>query len=371
MKKLLIALLILLACISIVGCQYLPASITDKLGITDSGNGEGESQDDTADENKAENQHTHEYTATVVNPTCESEGYTLYICACGDEYTDTVTAALGHSMEEYAYTNLQHNGTEYYVDAFCSVCEMKYNEFFTEVTDFVLTEYTKGALDLSASNLFLPEVFYSEGVWYKVVGVGENAFWKNTALTSITLGKTVTSIEDGAFKSCHNLSFVNVTDSLTVIGDSAFEMCESLRGFDMPDSVTEIGDRAFYCCSALSSVTFSKNLVSIGDYAFFGCLKLSKINVPASVRTIGDSAFVNCIFSSFVGGAGLESIGNDAFYNCHKLTAVFFGGTKDEYKNIVIGDGNGKLSSIPVYYYSDTKASGCWHYDEKGNIAMW
>ena len=50
--------------------------------------------------------HTHSYTSQVVAPTCTEQGYTEHICACGDSYTDTYVAALGHN----------------YVDGVCSVC---------------------------------------------------------------------------------------------------------------------------------------------------------------------------------------------------------------------------------------------------------
>ena len=40
--------------------------------------------------------HTHEYTETVVEPTCTEKGYTLHKCECGDEYKDNETEALGH-----------------------------------------------------------------------------------------------------------------------------------------------------------------------------------------------------------------------------------------------------------------------------------
>ena len=38
----------------------------------------------------------HTYTDTVIAPTCTEAGYTLHECECGDSYTDTETAALGH-----------------------------------------------------------------------------------------------------------------------------------------------------------------------------------------------------------------------------------------------------------------------------------
>ncbi len=41
---------------------------------------------------------SHEYTATVTDPTCTEKGYTTHTCACGDSYTDTFVDELGHDM---------------------------------------------------------------------------------------------------------------------------------------------------------------------------------------------------------------------------------------------------------------------------------
>ena len=45
--------------------------------------------------------HTHRYTETVTDPTCETEGYTTHTCSvCGHSYRDTPTPALGHDWGE-------------------------------------------------------------------------------------------------------------------------------------------------------------------------------------------------------------------------------------------------------------------------------
>ena len=41
----------------------------------------------------------HTYTETVVEPTCESGGYTEYICHCGFSYKSEIKSALGHDYE--------------------------------------------------------------------------------------------------------------------------------------------------------------------------------------------------------------------------------------------------------------------------------
>ncbi len=43
--------------------------------------------------------HTHEYTKTVVAPTCTTRGYTEHVCSCGSSYKTDYTAALGHDYK--------------------------------------------------------------------------------------------------------------------------------------------------------------------------------------------------------------------------------------------------------------------------------
>ena len=41
--------------------------------------------------------HVHNYTKSTVAPTCETEGYTLYSCICGDFYKEDIVPARGHT----------------------------------------------------------------------------------------------------------------------------------------------------------------------------------------------------------------------------------------------------------------------------------
>ena len=44
--------------------------------------------------------HTHSYLGVTTEPSCTTEGYTTYTCACGSTYTDDYTDALGHSYRD-------------------------------------------------------------------------------------------------------------------------------------------------------------------------------------------------------------------------------------------------------------------------------
>ena len=45
--------------------------------------------------------HTHNYAVSIVAPNCNTEGYTEYVCQCGDTYRTDETAALEHSWEAW------------------------------------------------------------------------------------------------------------------------------------------------------------------------------------------------------------------------------------------------------------------------------
>lgn len=50
-------------------------------------------------------EHTHNYKKSVIHPTCEIGGYTIYICNCGSRYKDDSTNALGHNFINYISNN--------------------------------------------------------------------------------------------------------------------------------------------------------------------------------------------------------------------------------------------------------------------------
>ena len=47
--------------------------------------------------------HKHGYSLDVSKPTCEDEGYTTYICSCGDTYIANKVEALGHNYGKAVY----------------------------------------------------------------------------------------------------------------------------------------------------------------------------------------------------------------------------------------------------------------------------
>ncbi len=65
----------------------------------------------------------HIYTETIINPTCEDQGYTLYTCHCGDEYKDNYVDELGHKEEVIQGIEATCTESGLTEGKKCSVCE--------------------------------------------------------------------------------------------------------------------------------------------------------------------------------------------------------------------------------------------------------
>lgn len=376
--------------------------------------------------------HEHTYKTEVVAPNCTEQGYTLHTCTgCGDSYKDTYVSALGHSYGEpsWAWSEDYTNATATFT---CTNDSEHVDTLTATVTDKVTTPATcttDGEKDYTATVTFnnqtytdvktvtvektghsisgnscvncgqpasegLDMVLISEGE-YTVSGIGTctdteilipttynglpvvsveaSAFLNNTAITSVVLPDSITSIGEnafngcesltsvtfgknsqlssigpGAFNYCYSLESITIPESvtsigsdafyycyglrsvtfgensqLTSIGDGAFNWCESLESITIPDSVTSIGEGAFCCCAKLTSITIPDGVKSIGNHAFAGCSALESITIPGSVLSIGDNAFKECTaLESATISEGVKSIGDNAFYNCTNLVNV-------------------------------------------------
>ena len=69
--------------------------------------------------------HIHEYIETIVAPTCEKQGYTLFSCMCGSSYIDEYTDTIMHSWSSWniiqdATTTVSGKKVRY-----CSTCNKK------------------------------------------------------------------------------------------------------------------------------------------------------------------------------------------------------------------------------------------------------
>ncbi len=126
---------------------------------------------------------------------------------------------------------------------------------------------------------------------YKVVSIAPNAFSNNKAITAVTIGKNVTTIEKSAFAKCTALKTVKGAKAVKAIENNAFMGCKKLTNVSTMGKLVKIGESAFKGCSAIKKFTIGKSVTSIGKKAFYKCKRLSKIIIKsAKLKKVGNKA---------------------------------------------------------------------------------
>lgn len=138
----------------------------------------------------------------------------------------------------------------------------------------------------------------------KPVTMIDHAAFHNSAVTSVTIPDSVTSIHDSAFAYCSSLTNISIPNSVTAIGSFAFEGCTKLESITLPSSLLTISEFLFYDCSQLTTIHIPDSVSSIRQYAFYNCGKLKTIRIPVSVTSIGSYAFDDCPSSMTVTYSG-------------------------------------------------------------------
>ena len=200
-------------------------------------------------------------------------------------------------------------------------------EFTPDNTAVIVNNYKcKG----TAADVTIPSCYKG-----KPVTAINNAAFPNSAVTSVTIPDSITSIPDAAFVNCSQLTNISIPNSVTYIGYSAFSSCTSLKSITLPSSLSTISKALFSGCSQLTTIHIPVSVTSIENDAFAGCSQLTTIHIPVSVTSIGNCAFAGCPSSMTVTYSGSKTqwdhditkgSNNDVLENhliCAKLEATF------------------------------------------------
>ena len=317
------------------------------------------SEESTSEEDSSSEVHTHNWDdgKVTIAPTCEEKGVKTYSCACGESYTEDISA-LGHTFvnDECACGKKVSVGLEYTL-----------NE------DNVSYSVT-GIGTCTDTDLVIPSMY--DGL--PVTSIGSDAFYGCTSLTSVEIGDSVTSIGEVAFLYCTALTSIKVSDNniayqsidgnlYTKNGKTLIQYAIGKTDmlFSIPNSVTSIGDGAFYGCDALTSVEIGDSVTSIGVGAFESCDALTSVEIGDSVASIGNYAFLRCTsltsveIGDSVTSIGLEAFSNTAYYNDEnnwENNVLYIGKYFIEAKNTMAGECTIKDDTLCI---ADRAFSGC------------
>ncbi len=250
--------------------------------------------------------------------------------------------------------------------------------------------------------------------------IGIYTFLGCTSLAEIDMPDSVTEIDWSAFKDCTSLSKVKLSNNLTKIENRVFSGCTSLKEIAIPDGVTEIDYSAFSGCTSLQEITIPDSVTTVYDTAFSNCTSLESITIGSGVENLGNGWIDSCrrlaniivspenktyssvdgvLFnkdksellaypignkrSSYTIPDGVEKIGKKAFYgcryiesltipvsvaeieasalgNCYDIRAVYYLGTREQWKEVVIGADNYMFALVNVRCADDSQCRHVW-----------
>ena len=144
---------------------------------------------------------------------------------------------------------------------------------FTPDNTAVIVKHYRGA----AADVTIPSHYKG-----KPVTMIDHAAFHDSAVTSVTIPDSVTSIPDDAFAFCSQLTNISIPNSVTFIGFAAFNSCTSLKSITLPSSLSTIQSSAFYNCGNLETIRIPVSVTFIGNYAFAGCPSSMTVTYPGS-----------------------------------------------------------------------------------------
>ncbi len=297
--------------------------------------------------------------------------------------TNEITEGVG-SSEITLLTASQVSKTGYVLDG-----------WYTESTPST-TNYAGTSVTLNNDNVTLYAHWVDEKLSFDTTNSYISVSKANSEITgdvvipSVYQGKIVTELEASAFAKTA-ISSISIPDSVTTIGALAFRECTGLTEIKLPSGVTTFDKATFYGCSNLTSINIPSGMTTVpvctGEISawgisadvFYGCSKLETITFDdgSKVSSIEDGAFAGCtglkliLFNSNSADVALSHTDADVDKWTGNLTPRPEVRFKDSHKITYLNE-DGSVFSTKYVAGTTTKISEIPVITQKGKIfAFW
>ena len=149
---------------------------------------------------------------------------------------------------------------------------------------------------------------------YTVVEIKYMAFEGCYNITSVSIPKTVKTIESNSFSHCSSLTSVILNEGLVTIGQDAFEYT-GLTSIEIPASVENIGSNLYGKNICAQCPSLERIVVREGNARYD-----SRNNCNAIIETATNTLICGCKNTTIING--IEAIGNNSFKGCVGLTSL-------------------------------------------------
>ena len=266
----------------------------------------------------------------------------------------------------------------------CSVTASAYDFevdgiYYNIISTSDLTVMVTGGDSKYSGAVIIPSTVAYKANVFTVKEIRKFAFSGCSALTSITIPNSITSVGVSAFDDCTSLKTLRFEDGAKTL-NLAYKQSDNPylnhRGlfYDCPLDTLYLGRNISYTAneyygyspfyfSPLKSITISDSVTSIRKYAFYNCNNLTSVTIPSSVTGIGEGAFEYCVnlkivinYSNLTISKGSTSYGyvaryaNKVFTDFVDLDGYYVFGVVDGVNTLLGYSGNETEPMLPVNY---------------------